>query len=277
MDDLANEIALASSWFVAKHTTPFVYVRVALSVSRGWSSILGMPVRRCYVSDAKLEKRVEATGVRASEIVAAVLPDPGATMAGDFGEIITYLYQGAREHSPHTSGPKKWRMKQDRTKATPHSDVLHFVLPTWPLPSPNDRLACSEVKTKSTKSKWAPIPAAIRDCEKDRTSRLAKTLTWLRERELSDGVLGDVTVPQLDRFINSPQTGPYEKRFRAVAVICTSLIRGELKTVPAAHSQEFELVVIGVSSLQKTYTDVFNAAHASALAKPITRTAKGHK
>jgi hypothetical protein len=45
-------------------------------------------VRRCYITDGFLDERVKATGRTKAEIVAAVLPDAGSTMSGDFGEIL---------------------------------------------------------------------------------------------------------------------------------------------------------------------------------------------
>ncbi|MBM4291364.1 MAG: DUF1837 domain-containing protein, partial [Deltaproteobacteria bacterium] len=96
--------------------------------------------------------------------------EPGATMAGDFGEILVYLYQSVRELPVEALGVKKWRLKQDRTKPAPHSDVVHFVLPSWPMPSDKDVLLCSEVKTKSTDGDSTPIQSAIADSEKDRKS-----------------------------------------------------------------------------------------------------------
>lgn len=112
-------------------------------------------------------------------------------MSGDFGEILVYLYQAAKEHPVEAIGPKKWRLKQDRTKPSPHSDVVHYVLPSWPTPSAQDVILCAEVKTKATAGKTAPIKEAIEGCENDRTGRLARTLVWLRERALTED-LGDI-------------------------------------------------------------------------------------
>ena len=79
-------------------------------------------------------------------------------MAGDFGEILVFLYHAAEEHPMAVIGPKKWRLKQDRTKPTPYLDVVHFVVPTWPDSSEHDCLVCSEVKTKSTAGSRLPSP-----------------------------------------------------------------------------------------------------------------------
>lgn len=256
-DDLGFDFARAAPWFPHDKEKPYVLVRVSDAHAKLWADALGLTVRRCYVSDSIVTARAKEHGVERIEIIAACMPDAGATMAGDFGEILVYLYQSAKE--PSAFGPKKWRLKQDRTKPAPHSDVLHFVLPTWPHASDRDVLMCSEVKTKSTKSKFNPISDAIRDGAKDRTSRLARTLVWLRERALVES-LGDVQIAHLERFINATDHPKARKEFRAVAVICKSLVDDELKHTPKAASPEHTLVVIAVPDLKDTYSAVFAAA-----------------
>jgi hypothetical protein len=123
-------------------------------------------------------------------------------MAGDFGEILVYAYQAAKAVPPITIGPKKWRLKHDRTRPAPCADVVHFILPTWPISSAQDELLWAEVKWKSTSGSFNPIQAAITGCIKDRTSRLSRTLQWLKERALTEN-LGDVQIAHLNRFINA--------------------------------------------------------------------------
>lgn len=262
VDDLGFDISLAVPWFPHVQDAPYVLVRVSDDHVRAWADALGVPVRRCYITDTLLEERATKLGVAKSTILAAKLPDPGATMAGDFGEVLVYFYQAAKEHPKVAVGPKKWRLKQDRTKPAPHSDVIHFVLPSWPTPSTQDVLLCSEVKTKSTNGASSPIKAAIADSAKDRTSRLARTLVWLKERALVED-LGDVTIPHLERFINATDHPLATKRFRAIAVICTSLVEQELGDAPTEALTGCSVVVISVPELQQTYTAIFEAARQS--------------
>ena len=180
-------------------------------------------------------------------------------MAGDFGEILVYLYQGTGEH-PHTAiGATKWRLKQDRRKPAPYSDVVHFILPFWPQPSAEDAILCAEVKTKSTPGSSRPIEAAIADSRKDRTSRLARTLVWLRERALTED-LGDIRIEHLDRFIKATDHPAAKKRFRAVVVVSADLEATELRNVFLEPSSDYTLVVICVPQLKMVYTSVFAAA-----------------
>lgn len=258
-DDLGFDLARAAPWFPHEKDDPYVLVRVSDEHAKGWADTLGVAVRRCYVSDTVVNERAAATGVDKADIIAARLPDSGSTMAGDFGEILVYFFQSAEELPAVAFGPKKWRLKQDRTKPAPHSDVVHFVLPSWPTASANDLLLCSEVKTKSTDGDSTPIQSAIEDSAKDRTSRLARTLVWLRERALLEP-LGDVQIAHLDRFINATDHPPVKKRFRAVAVVCKSLAEDELTNAPKNASPDYTVVVIVVPDLKNTYTGVFDAA-----------------
>ena len=185
-------------------------------------------------------------------------------MAGDFGEILIYAYQAARALPRATIGPKKWKLKETRTKAAPYSDVVQFILPSWPIPSAQDEVLCAEVKLKSTVSPFNPIQAALEGCEKDRTSRLSKTLEWLKDRAISEN-LGEVQLAHLNRFINATDHPAAIKRFRAVAVICENLVNAELPNAPQESSTEYELVVVAVPNLHAVYNAVFQAAKDSTL------------
>jgi hypothetical protein len=261
-DDLGFDAVVATAWFAHQQEVPYVLVNVRATDVAAWEATLGIALRRCYVTDDVLETQQQVTGVPLATLVEAKLPDPGSTMAGDFGEFVAYLYQAVKAQPAIAIGAKKWRLKQDRTKPAPYSDVLHFVLPQWPQASTQDVLLCSEVKTKSTASKFSPITAAIEDCEKDRTSRLSKTLVWLKERALFED-LGDVSIAHLDRFIKATDHPPARKEFRAVAVVCTSLVQGELRSAPPTSSADYTLVVISVPNLHAAYSALFAEARRS--------------
>jgi len=267
-DDLGFDIGRALQWFPHTQDEPYVFVQVREDHVQTWVNELQILLRRCYITDAFVEERAAKLGVSKAEILAAKLPDPGSTMSGDFGEILVYLYQAAKEHPQVAVGPKKWRLKQDRTKPAPHSDVVQFILPCWPTPSPLDVLLCSEVKTKSTASTFAPIKVAIEGSTKDRTSRLARTLVWLRERALIEDV-GGVSIAQLERFINTTDHPAATKRFRAVAVICSSLLAAELSDAPTQVPASYEVVVISVPQLYRAYNAIFDAARQSMMPSPL--------
>lgn len=258
MNDLGLDISQLLPWFTHEQESPYVLIRVLEEHAATWADVLGIPVRRCYVSDELLDEHAVRTARPKGELLAAKLPDRGATMAGDFGEILVLFYHAAQEHPSVVIGPKKWRLKQDRRKPISYSDVIHFILPSWPNPSARDCILCSEVKTKSTSGNWSPITDAIKDCEKDRTSRLAKTLAWLKERALYED-LGSISVPHLERFIKATDYPPAQKRFHAVAVVCSSLVQNELSKAPDEAPVDYNIVVIAVPNLKQHYEAVFDA------------------
>lgn len=258
-----NEIGLqpetVQPWFAAQVAQGYTRVSVTPEQVATWSDLLCDALRRCYISDQRLQERVQATQVPPVEIVAAKLPDPGSVMSGDFGEIIAYLYLASRDFPTVATGPKRWRLKQDRTKPAPGADVIQFVLPQWPQATTNDRVICAEVKAKATAGPFEPIARAIEGSKKDRTSRLSRSLVWLRERALNEDI-GNVTLPQLERFINATEFPSYARSFHAVAVICSGLVESELQTlVPAEIPDGCALVVISIPELRNTYTTLYEA------------------
>ena len=262
VDELGFAFEDAVAWFPHDQEQPYVLVRVSTQSVAALAASMSVPLRRCYITDAAIDLAVQTHGVSRADVVRSVLPDAGSTMSGDFGEVLGYVYQAARELPANAVGPKKWRLKQDRTKPAPKSDVLHFVMPNRPNASDADVILCSEVKARASKTKSQPIAKAIEDCKKDRTSRLSSTLVWLRDRALTTP-LGDVDIPLLNRFIDAVDSPPVIKRFRAVAVVCNAFLDEELATAPIEADPEFTLLVIGIPKLKQTYTAVYAAAIAS--------------
>lgn len=262
MDDLGFDFRNAIQWFPHEQEQPYVLVRMTTQQVALLEAAIIEPLRRCYITDEVLRAAADHHGLTLSDVLASKLPDAGATMAGDFGEVLGYFYQSAKEFPGAAIGPKKWRLKQDRTKPAPKSDVVHFIMPKRPAASTDDQVLCAEVKVKSTAASSDPIGSAITDCAKDRTSRLASTLVWLRERAITED-LGDVDIPLLNRFINAVDHPPAAVRYRAVAVICENFITAELSNAPATASYEYTLVVISVPNLHATYNAAFAAVRAS--------------
>lgn len=264
MDDIGFNFGNAIPWFAHEQDHPYVLVRMTAQHLALLEAAMVEPLRRCYITDAVLHAAAAHHRLTLSDVLAGKLPDAGATMAGDFGEVLGYLYQSTKEYPNNAIGAKKWRLKQDRTKPAPKSDVVHFIMPQRPIASTADEVLCAEVKVKSTSAASNPIQSAIEDCEKDRTSRLASTLVWLRERAMTED-LGDVDIPLLNRFINAVDHPPAAHRYRAVAIICENLLTTELTNAPVTASNEYTLVVISVPNLHTTYNAAFVAARASVL------------
>ena len=111
VDDLGFNIAEALSWFKHEIENPYVLIKISDEHAKSWANALGIPVRRCYVTDQLLALQSQATKKPQSELLASKLPDQGSTMTGDFGEILVYLYQASQEHPRLAIGPKKWQLK----------------------------------------------------------------------------------------------------------------------------------------------------------------------
>jgi hypothetical protein len=171
LNELGLQIGAVLPWFVVDPEQQYTRVSVPTEYVATWGDLLRDAFRRCYISDELLAERTQATQSTPAEILAAKLPDAGSVMSGDFGEIIGYIYLASRGQSTIPSGPKRWRLKQDRTKAAPGSDVVQFTLPQWPQASAEDRVFCAEVKAKATASTFSPIAMAIEGSQKDSTSR----------------------------------------------------------------------------------------------------------
>lgn len=262
MFELGVDKAWLRTLFRTRQDQPFVLVEVDPSMASTLSERLGVAVRRCYITDELLAERQERVDATAEEIIRAKVPDAGSVMSGDFGEILTALFQVASEDSESVFDPIKWRLKQDRTKAAPMADVVQFVLPRWPNASGHDRLICSEVKTKATSGTSRPVEAAISDSQKDSSGRLLKTLLWLRERALDTG--HPVQIGQLDRFIKADENPPAVHDFRAVVVIESSLAPQETNGLEAPPAEERTLVIISVPDLKENYQLVYEAAISNA-------------
>jgi hypothetical protein len=261
MKELGLDLAEVSTFFIEQHDDPYVLVKVEASRTDEWTQLLGVPARRCYIADERLQAIVDAQGHTHRVVIETKIPPKGSVMAGDFGEIMTALYLASRAHPEETLEPKMWSLKADRTKASQGSDVVQLHLPDWPNASMNDRVMCAEVKTKSTNTKATPIADALADSAKDRESRLAKTLTWIRER----AILGDTTtvrVEHLDRFIKADENPPAKFEFRAVAVISSELVADATSADVFADLElppkdVCTLIVVSVPDLKKNYEKLF--------------------
>lgn len=263
MKELGINLGKVQAFFSEVHQKPFILVKIAPEKTAEWTQMLGVPARRCYISDTRLRDSVQRTKESYEAVVESTLPDRGSVMAGDYGEIITALYLASLEYPANILDPKKWRLKDRRTAAAGFSDVVQFQLPKWPDASSDDKLVCAEVKTKSTNGRSTPVQSAIEDSRKDRRSRLAKTLVWLRERALKED-LGTVEIVHLDRFIKAIDHPSSTYEFRAVAVISSELIDNELLDVTFPDQDDCTLVVISFPELKANYESLYSEVLANA-------------
>lgn len=260
---LGLDLGVFAASFVEVSVTPFLVVRAEAAESEKWAQLLKVPARRCYISDNKLLERAEAGKVAGSVVAGATIPEPGAVMSGDFGEIVTAFFLATRALPALSVDPVRWRYKADRKKAAPGSDVVQMVLPKWPVSSADDRIVCAEVKAKATKGTFDPIAAAGEGSASDRGGRLVHTLQWLKEKALTDG--SDVVeIPQLERFIQAVDHPQASWEFCAVAVIDSDFVEDEIAKGTAPATDKCTLIVISIPELKKRYTELYDAIVASA-------------
>lgn len=111
--------AVAASWFVAQPEQGFTRINVAADVAATWGLVLRDAFRRAYISDERLETSAQATQHTRASVLAAKLPDAGAVMSGDFGEIMGYMYLASRDPHQPTLGPKRWRLNRTARRQRP--------------------------------------------------------------------------------------------------------------------------------------------------------------
>lgn len=264
MEALGLDLDEMSTLLVETAEEHHLLVEVSPESVKEWAARLGVPVRRCYFSDEHLEARA-AAGIEPGALASTYVPDNPSVMSGDFGEMLAAFYL-ASKHA-EAIDPLKWRFKNDRNQSAPKSDVVRFSLPTWPDASAADGIECAEVKSKASSGNSKPIASALKDSETDRGGRLDKTLNWLKELALK-GELTQLTVEQVERFITPTDHGPYNKHFKAIAVIDAKYVAKETENIPEV-SEQCTLIVLSVTDLMQTYT----AAYAEVITSAETHVA----
>ncbi|MCA0373883.1 MAG: DUF1837 domain-containing protein [Proteobacteria bacterium] len=214
----------------------------------------------CYISQQTINTQMQRTGLSKTEVIQNKLPDAGNVMSGDFGEILTLFFLGSYEEE-QLKKIQKWRFKQDRLKAAPHSDVILLNCPKLASPSENDFVICAESKAKATRStKYRPIANAIEGYNADKTGRLARTLAWLREKAIEDDIGTDIAY--IERFTIHATAKTFQKKYKAFAIIDYNFLDEELlhELELPQQNPEFELLAIGINDLKALYEECFSRA-----------------
>ncbi|MEF7660152.1 Hachiman antiphage defense system protein HamA [Bacillus thuringiensis] len=183
--------------------------------------------RKCYITDFDLEERIENFGP-AEKILTKFLPDPGKTMSGEFGEILSYQMIIEMYKDFNLFGPKKWLWKVDRNEPMKKTDVILFGVKDEGKASIDDIIVASEIKSKATVGAFHPLQDAIDGSRDDYVKRMAITLSWLEEQYTR---LNDVqALKSIKRFVDAinPNYGPYKKHYKAITVIDSNMVFEEL-------------------------------------------------
>ncbi|TSI07658.1 Hachiman antiphage defense system protein HamA [Lysinibacillus sp. BW-2-10] len=184
--------------------------------------------RKCYINDWSLVERANTFQLPAERILEKLIPDPGKTMSGEFAEILTYQLIIDMYKDFNLFGPKKWLWKVDRNEPMKKTDVILFGFKNQGMVSHEDIVVSAEIKSKATAGDFHPLQDAINGSKDDYVKRMAITLSWLEEQYIR---LNDSEAKKaIERFINSikPEYGPFQKHFKAMAVIDTQMVQSEL-------------------------------------------------
>lgn len=173
-----------------------------------------------YISNKELEEIISNKGCTREEVIKSCLPNKGNVMAGEFGEILsTELIQDEIVSDSYgiLYNPFKLRWKEDRKKAALKTDVVLINLK-------DDiyDIYSAEVKTKANKKIEDSIYDMFDGIRKDRASRLAETLYWMKEKEIRTkySSLDNLTLLNglIEKFKEFNHITPIKKQFIGVLV-----------------------------------------------------------
>jgi hypothetical protein len=181
-----------------------------------------------------------------------VLPDIGNIKSGDFGEMLSYFF--ITEHYTDKGFvlfcPRKWLWKEDRNKSTPYTDVVGFYREDKTNPSENDFIVSVESKMKATKSDKHRIQDAIDGANKDKLTRLAKTLVWLKEKYARNG--DEKNRIFIERYVDPVGIGTYNKIYKAFAILERIFENAEI-TQLIKDKDGITIIVITMKNLKDIY------------------------
>ena len=181
-----------------------------------------VPMRDMFVSEEKIQRELEDYKEDSrTDIITEHLPTNPSIMSGDFGEALTYYFALKSFTKGANVAPKKLRFKGDPNSPLPKTDLMLFYIEDDAVPSINDTIYTVEVKTRKDSPSIAhtesSILEAVRDAEKDKVSRAAKTIAYLIKRIKDTGEPNEL-LKGVRRF-----SGAYfktcRKEYNAVAIV----------------------------------------------------------
>jgi hypothetical protein len=209
--------------------------------------------RKYYILDSELAEKSEEIGIGKSEFLEQyVLPSVGKIKSGDFGEIFSCFF--VKEHYAQKGFilvcPRKFIWKMDRDKAMPFTDVVGFYREDIAKASSNDFIVSVESKMKATYSPANRIQEAIDGAQTDRTTRLAKTLIWLKQKYAREGnvEMHKFTV----RYSDPVYQGTYNKIYKAFTIVDSKFEKTEIER-PVNNNDGITIIVISMDNLKNIY------------------------
>ena len=219
-----------------------------------------VPIRNAYISDKKIAQIEERYKTSRKEIIGKRLPDTASITSGDFGEILTFYLAQQTFASNATITPMKWRLKDDKTKASPKTDIMLFYVSNLDVPSKDDILYSIEVKAFASHpyGKKCSIFEAVSGAENDRTSRAAETVTYLLTR-LEDKMAPLDLYKGVKRF-EKPYYNTYKKIFNGVAVVEKEYLAKHIAHIPTdmlTNHPGIDIYCLPIKQLGKIYKKIY--------------------
>ena len=217
-------------------------------------------VRDAYISNEKIAELENSVHKTRQELIQRRLPKEIDIISGDFGEILTFHIATAHFASNANIKVKKWRFKDDKTKASPKTDILLFYKSPDMQFSPEDTMYSIEVKTFASdpyNSKSA-ILNAVKDADVDRTSRAIETIDYFLTRIEDTGEYIE-HYTDIERF-GGAYNQHCNKSFNAVAIIDSTYLSKHIANIPEsmyADYQGIDIYCLPMEELYNTYVAVY--------------------
>ncbi|MDR0604747.1 MAG: SAVED domain-containing protein [Bacteroidales bacterium] len=251
-DQLAGDTDVLQ-FFTYFEKNGFHTYKLNISDTESFLDAIKEEARKYYILDSELAEKSEEIGIGKSEFLEQyVLPSVGKIKSGDFGEIFSCSFVKERyaQKGFILVCPRKFIWKMDRDKAMPFTDVVGFYREDIAKASSNDFIVSVESKMKATNSAANRIQEAIDGAQKDRTTRLAKTLIWLKQKY---GREGNAKMHEFTkRYSNPVYQGTYNKIYKAFTIVDSKFETTEIEN-PVNNNDGITIIVISMDNLKNIY------------------------
>jgi hypothetical protein len=221
--------------------------------------------RTSYVKDEQLDYEVNAMLWTREEAIKARLPQRPQIQSGDFGEILIFHIAKEVICSDANILPFKWRWKENRDTSSHLTDVILLKCDDEQNPQSTDYLHSFEVKSYATpikeKEKVYVMNQAIHDACKDKSSRIAKTITYLLTEYAKEK---DTDKARLVKRFEDAATVPYQINISAAIVVEKDSLNVHIQNITAKDTQVavqegITLFAVPIKDMKRIYQEIYNS------------------
>ncbi len=219
--------------------------------------------RMAYIDDEQLKSDVDAQVWTREDGIKMRLPTNPSLKSGEFGEILMFYILFCFVHKDATIAPVKWRWKENCDMPCHLNDLAFFKCLDHEHPSTTDYISCYEIKTKAL----APSPVtssqindAINGANKDKTSRLAKLLVYLKTNYSKERDYEKVRI--VERF-EEAAAASYDKKFGAAIVVDRKYLQKHIKNInpkklTLAQNENISIYAVPISEMKALYEELYD-------------------